>query len=122
MEVNSRRAMEILDDPNRELLISNYLRLEVLPKPMFHKRLDEVSFMQAVLDNATDVSTSPELTTLAVELASEYDMSPLDALHVSSAVKGSANELITMEKDTKPICKVRQIKVVSLHLKEIEKH
>lgn len=83
--------MEILDDPNREFVVSNYLKLEVLPKPTFHRFLDEINFMKTVLDNATEnVTTSLELTTLAVELASKYDMRPLDALHVSSALKGSA--------------------------------
>lgn len=33
----ARRALQVLDDPNRELVVSDYLKLEVLPKPTFLK-------------------------------------------------------------------------------------
>jgi hypothetical protein len=38
------RANQALGDPNRSFVASPFLRLEILPKAMFHKRLDEVSF------------------------------------------------------------------------------
>lgn len=120
-ENTSRRAMEILDDPFRSLVVSDFVRLEVLPKPMFYKRLEEIEFMQAVLDNAAEnVETSPELTKRAVDLASKYNMTPIDAIHVSAAVAAKVDELVTLEKDTKPMCQVREIKVVSLHSTRIE--
>lgn len=73
----AERALNVLDDPDRALVVSDYLRLEVFPKPTFHKRQEEVEFMQAVLENAAEkVSTSDELTERAVELASRYDMTP----------------------------------------------
>ena len=82
----SRRAMEVLDDPNRELVVSDFLRLEVLPKPTFHKRTEEVEFMNAVLENAAEnVPCDPGVTKKAIELASDYDVAPMDALHVGAA-------------------------------------
>ncbi len=112
----SRRAMEVLDAPDRELLVSDYLRLEVLPKPTFHKRQEEIEFMQMIFERALeDVSTSPELTGLAVSFASKYDMTPIDALHIGAAIVSGADELVTMEKPTKPMCKVREVRVTSLH-------
>lgn len=114
----SQPAMEVLDDPERELVVSDYLRLEVLPKPTFNKNNEEIEFMKAVLENAaTHVPFSPELTELAVNLASKYDMTPIDALHISAAIKAKADELITFEKKTKPMCQVKEIKVISLHSK-----
>ncbi|MBI5197840.1 MAG: type II toxin-antitoxin system VapC family toxin [Nitrospirae bacterium] len=115
-EATSRRAMEVLDDPDTGLVVSGYLRLEVLPKPTFHRKCEEIEFMQAVLDSAIEnVSSGPELMGCAIELASRYDLSPIDSLHVGAALTAGVDELVTMEKDTKPMCQVREIRVVSLH-------
>lgn len=110
------RALEVLDDPERRFVVSDYLRLEVLPKPTFQGFAEEVQFMQTVLEGAAeDVPSSQELTGRAVSLASRYDMTPIDALHVSTALTTGVDELVTTEKATKPMCRVQEIKVVSLH-------
>jgi len=114
----AERAFKVLDDPDRALVVSDYVRLEVLPKPIFHKKQEEVEFMQAVFENAVEkVSTSDELTERAVELASRYDMTPIDALHVGAAVVAGVDELVTMEKPTRPMCRVSEVKVVSIYSK-----
>lgn len=112
----AQRALRVLDDPDRKLVVSDYLRLEVLPKPTFHKRREEIAFMQAVFDGAAEnLDTSPELTGCALEYASKYDMTPIDALHVGAAAVAGVDELVTLEKPTKPICNVKEVKVVSIH-------
>jgi predicted nucleic acid-binding protein len=50
----AQRALRVLDDPDRQLVVSDYLRLEVLPKPTFYRRGEEVEFMQSVLDQAEE--------------------------------------------------------------------
>lgn len=115
-ELISRRAMEVLDAPDRELVVSDYLRLEVLPKPTFHNRREEIDFMQAIFESASEnVITSPQLTCRALAMASKYDMTPIDALHIGAAAVCGVDEFVTMEKPTKPICKVREVRVTSLH-------
>lgn len=115
-EDTSRRAMGVLDDPNRRLVVSDYLRLEVLPKPSFHRREDEVKFMNDILENASEnVPSDPTLTAIAIELASRYDLKPIDALHAGAAVKSRVDEFVTMERPTSPLCKIKEIIVVSLH-------
>ena len=37
----AQEAMEILDDPDREFVSSDFTRLEVLPMPVYHGRADE---------------------------------------------------------------------------------
>lgn len=112
-----RRAMEILDDPARVFVVSDYLRLEVIPKPTFHKRDDEVEFMQAFVENASEaVPSSQQLSEHAVALASKYDMTPIDALHISAAVMAAVDEFVTLEKKTKPLCRAKEVTVVSLYL------
>jgi predicted nucleic acid-binding protein len=112
----SRAAMEVLTDPERALVVSDYLRLEVLPKPTFHKREEEIEFMKSVFDSASETIPSfPQVTAQALQLASEYDMTPVDALHVAAAVIGKVDELVTMEKPTKPMCRVKAVTVTSLY-------
>jgi predicted nucleic acid-binding protein len=112
----AHRALQVLDDPDRKLVVNDYLRLEVFPKPTFHKRQEEIDFMQAVFENTVEkASTSDDLTEKAVELASRYDMTPIDALHVGAAVVAGVDELVTMGKSTKPMCRVSEVDVVSIH-------
>jgi predicted nucleic acid-binding protein len=118
----SHRAMEVLEDPNRSLVVSDLLRLEVLPKPTFYKRSEEVEFMNAVLRSADeDVLCDSNVTNKAVELASKYDLAPMDALHVGVALAAKADEFVTIEKPTKPLCRVSEMKVTSLHPSESTK-
>ena len=94
----SEKAMRILDDPDREFIVSDYLRLEVLPKPTFHRRGDEVRFMQEFFESAVvQVSSSSLITAQAINLACKYDLRPLDALHVGTAVDSKADETITLD-------------------------
>ncbi len=108
-------ALEILADPKRTFVVSNYLRLEVFPKPINRRNDVEVAFMETVFAHAEHVPSSDELTSLAVQLAIRYDMGALDALHVAAAVVGGIDELVTLEKPTKPMCNVREVRVVSLY-------
>ena len=41
----ARRAMEVLDDSDREFVASAFLKLEVIPQPSFNQRRIEVDFM-----------------------------------------------------------------------------
>ncbi len=110
----AQRALSVLEDPNRLLVVSDYLRLEVLPKPRFHKREEELQFMETVLEQAENCETSPKLTSKAIDLASQYNLGAMDALHVAAAVVAGVDELITLEKPEKPICKVTEVPVRSL--------
>ncbi|MEW6259252.1 MAG: type II toxin-antitoxin system VapC family toxin [Thermodesulfobacteriota bacterium] len=111
----AQRALRVLDDPGRKLVVSDYLRLEVLPKPTFHKRQEEMEFMQAVFENAENVNTSSDLTGCALSMASKYDLTPIDALHIGAASVAGVDEFVTVEKPTKPMCRVKEVNVVSIH-------
>lgn len=109
------RCLSVLDDPSRDLVVSDYVRLEVLPKPIYHRRAEEEMFMRKVLESAENVSASVQLIERAISLASKYNLSTLDALHAAAAYIGQVDELVTLEKPTKPICQVREVRVVSLY-------
>lgn len=107
-------AMAVLDDPERQFVVSHYLKLEVLPKPRFHRKETEVAFMEEFFARADEnIAPSAEIADEAIELASRHDLAPVDALHASMA-KAAKAELVTIEGETKPLFRVKDIKVVSL--------
>lgn len=111
----SSKALAVLDDPDLDIVVSDYVRLEVLPKPTFHENKAEVEFMEEVFNAASDVISSDEgITRDAVTLAGRYDLSPVDALHVSCAIHAAVDELVTVEKPTKPMFSVTEVDVKSL--------
>jgi len=110
-----QKAIEVLDDPEREFVVSDYLKLEVIPKPTFHGFHEEVQFMQTFIDNASiQVGATPSITAQAITLACRYDLTPLDALHAGTAIESKADMLITLERPTSPLCQVKEVKIVSL--------
>lgn len=104
----------ILDDPKRQFVVSDFVRIEVMPKPAFYRQTDEIAFMEMVLNFAEYVSTTPVLIQRAIRLASQYDIAPLDALHVSAAIEVGVDELVTLEKIEKPMCQQNEVQVVSI--------
>jgi len=112
---DNNKALAVLDDTNREFIAVDFVALETIPKPTFTKREEQALLFQAFFDEAPlHAEVSSKITTLAIQLASEYDITPIDALIVSSAIIGGADELITMEKRTKPMFKVEAVKITSL--------
>lgn len=111
----NKRALSVLDDTDREFIAVDFIALETIPKPTFYNRQDQVLIFSTFFTEAPHrAEVSTKVTKLAIELASEYDIQPMDALIVSSAIISGADELITMEKPTKPMFKVKAVKVISL--------
>ena len=100
------RAMEILDDPDRVLVISDAVRLEVQPMPQYEKRQKEIDFYDAVLDKAEHLKWSIETLNYAHALAEKYGIAAMDAIHVATALDAAIEEFVTAEKPTKPMFRV----------------
>jgi predicted nucleic acid-binding protein len=110
-----KKSMEIIDDPDREFIVSDYLKLEVMPKPTFFKNNDEIQFMQTFIDNASwQVNATPSITSQAIALACRYGLSAMDALHAETAIEAKADVFFTIEKPTRPLSRIQEIKVISL--------
>ena len=113
-EIN-KRALAVLDDTDREFIAVDFVALETIPKPTFNKRQEQALIFRTFFEEAplhAEVSTA--VTNLAMKLGCDYDIDPMDALIVSSAIVSGADELITMEKPTKPMFRVKSVKVISL--------
>src|SRR5690348_7841739 len=108
-------ALAILNDANREFATSEFVRLEVLPKPTFQRRLIEVAFYNAFFTTVSQsASITRTLVRLAMRRAEAFGLSAVDALHVAAAETTGAAELITTERPTSPLSRVTSFRVVSI--------
>jgi predicted nucleic acid-binding protein len=60
---------------------------------------------------ANDVAS---LVPQAQAIAATYGIAAMDALHIAAALAIGAGEFITTEKDTKPMFRVTEIKMISI--------
>jgi predicted nucleic acid-binding protein len=112
----SRQAILILNDPRKSFAASPFLRLEILPKAVFHKKIDEVAFYSAFFAAVEHwAEPGPALALTAESLASRFGLAALDALHVAAALSVGAEEIYTTERREKPIHRVTEIRVRSIH-------
>jgi predicted nucleic acid-binding protein len=112
----AKRAIDILDDPDRQFLSSTFVQLETLPKAVYHKNQDELDFYQAFFTSVSQwVTIEPTLLDEALRQANTFGLAGVDALHVASALLLGAEDLVTSEKPTKPIFRVTGLTVISIH-------
>lgn len=114
-EILVRKAFEILDDPERQFVSSNFVRLEVLPKAVYIKKEAEKEFYNAFFDAVSKwENLSDTVVGDAFNEACKVGLSATDALHITMAKSAKADEFITAEKDTKPFFKVSDISIKSI--------
>ncbi len=108
-------ALPFLQDPTREFVTSEYVRLEVLPKPTYFRNEIEVEFYNTFFRlNTRTIPTSVALLEFAMEEACRTGLSALDAIHIACAVFGGAEEIVTSERVTRPMHRTRLVRVVSI--------
>jgi len=109
-------ALRLLEDSNRQFATSQLVKLELLPKPVFEKRPVEQAFYQAHFRDAMTSQVLDEaLGNEAQRLAEKYGLAALDALHIAAALRLGATEFYTSEKPGKPMFRVKELKIISLH-------
>ena len=111
----SQKAMLVLDDPDRVFVASEFLKLEVLPKAIYNGKQDEVAFYNTFFAAVAEWPESNEtVLRQAQHEANQFGLSALDALHVAAAAILDADELVTLEREQKPIHRVDSVAVRSL--------
>ena len=96
VQLASIRANIILNDVNREFVSSQFVKLEVLPKAIYHNQQDEVEFYETFFAAVSHWATELEqIMQDAYQLACAYGLASMDALHVAAAIQIKADELIT---------------------------
>ena len=111
----SEKAMEILDDENREFAASVFLKLEVLPKTLYRGYELEAEFYKTFFEEVRRWAVpNDDLFNNAYDEIKNLDMSMVDALHVAAAYDVGADEFITAERPTKPIHRTELVRVVNV--------
>jgi len=112
----SESVWRVIDDPERDFVISDFLRLELLPKPTYTKNDGEVAFMKEFFNAASEeVKSSEEHVKKALELACKHGLSAVDALHATAAIESNVDDFITAEKQSKPFFNIDGLNAVSIY-------
>ncbi len=114
-ELAERAPDVIADTEAREFVCSDYVRLEVIPKPTYEGRAAEVKFCEEFFASVS-VWLPFDLQHLrrALTEACDSGLTAMDAIQVVAAAESDCHELITSEKPTKPIHRTKLITVLSI--------
>jgi hypothetical protein len=111
----ARFAYDVLEEPEREFVASVFLRLDVLPKAVYQRRIAEVEFYERFFARIVAwAEPIEELVARAEREAARYGLSALDALHVTAARMLGADEFVTTERQGKPIHRVMGMRVIAI--------
>lgn len=109
------RALGVINDPERVFIASDFVRLEVLPKPFYFRQQSEVDFYEAYFAMVAEmVEASPALVRQAYAEAQQVGLAGMDALHIAAAKASGAEEFITTERPTTALFRVTGITITSL--------
>lgn len=111
----SEKALEVLQDSDREFASSIFIKLEVLPKAIYNRQTDEAEFYETFFNAVTYWANDVErIIEEAYRIACTYGLASMDSLHVAAALLVGAEELVTTEKPTKPMYRVAGIQFISI--------
>ncbi len=111
----AEKALEILGDSQREFASSEFIKLEVSPKAVYNKQIEEAQFYEEFFSDVTHwVSDLTHIVQEAHQIAAQYGLAAMHALHVAAALSVDAEEFVTTEKKTKPMFRVSGIKIISI--------
>lgn len=96
------RAHQILNDRNFKFVATEFLKLEIPPIATFFSKKRELRFFTEFFNSVVHWAPNDILISPALDLASEFGLGALDALHLCAAKHFDA-EFVSAEKPTKPI-------------------
>ena len=103
-------------DTNREFVSSQMVRLELLPKSSYFKNQPEIAFYRNFFARVKgEERLSADLGDEAMNLGTQYGLAAADAINIAAAIRQGASEFMTTEMPGKPMFRVNEILVVSLH-------
>lgn len=112
---DSEKALEILADSNREFASSEFIKMEVIPKAIYNRKTAEAEFYELFFSAVTYWTNNIEKVIQdAYNIACQYGLAAMDALHIAAALSVGAEEFMTTEKKTKPMFRISSIKVISI--------
>ena len=111
----AENALAVLGDAERRFVSSDFVRLELLPKPICYGNDAERLFYETLFANVEQlVPASAVLVEAAEREAEAVGLSALDALHMAAAKQAAYDEFVTAEKSTKPLFRVAGLRVTTI--------
>lgn len=112
----AERALSVLANTNgREFVCSDYVRLEVIPKPTYEGRTAEIKFYEEFFASvAIWLSFDLDHLKRALIEACGSGLTAMDAIHVVAAASSNCQELVTSEKPGRPIHRTKLLAVSSI--------
>lgn len=101
------RAISIIGDQNREFAATRFLQLEVLPIPTRYQKRKELRLYERFFNNVVTWLDEEPLIQPALDLACQYGLGGMDALHLAAAISLNA-EFISAERPSKPFYQAYQ--------------
>lgn len=103
----SEKAFQIMEDPNREFISSDFVKLEVIPKAKYFHNDDEVEFYNEYFASTIDlfITTSDHINN-SFDMACNYGIAGSDAVISCAAIKMNADVFITSERPTTAMFKI----------------
>ena len=101
------RAVAIIGDQSREFAATRFLKLEVLPIPTRYRKNKELRLYERFFNNVITWLDEEPLIQPALNLACQYGLGGMDALHLAAAISLNA-EFISAERPTKPLYQAYQ--------------
>jgi predicted nucleic acid-binding protein len=109
------KAATVLTDINRHFISSDFVRLELLPKALYHKNQAEQLVYEMFFNRVQEwVDDTEQIVAEGLKVGARYGLNALDALHVAAALLAGADEFVTAERPTSPLSRVQGMTVVSL--------
>ena len=110
------RALAVLrDNGAREFVSSDYVRMEVLPKPVYFGREAELRFYSAYFSTVSEwLKFDVSHLEAAFQEACRAGLQSYDAIHVTVAAISRCDELVTTEKPTAAIHRTTLVRTVSI--------
>lgn len=112
------RCFAVIDDPDREFVASDFLKLELLPKPTCNKQEESLAFYNEYLSSVSKMMDTTSATTAeAFDLACKHGLGAVDAIHFQTAIEADVTEFITTEKQTKPYFQINHPSVNAISMR-----
>jgi len=97
------------------MLSSVFVRMETIPLAAYNKRHSEVHFYEHFFARSEYLAEPDSLLFLTAEqLGRRYGLHAMDSLHVAAAMRLGAKRMVTTEKATRPLFRVREIEMVRI--------
>ena len=111
----AENALAVLGDPERQFASSDFVRLELLPKPICYGNDSERLFYETFFASVEQLVRASSLLVEAAEREAEaVGLSAMDALHIAAAKHAACDDFVTAEKPTKPLFRVAGIRVTTV--------